>query len=151
MVSLDSPRRGIGAGGGISEGVCVLERCCGVCGRGHGSARHRAVVENVRRGRCEERVALRADLRAERIADIRRGLSIVNFGIVQLGIQFFFSKACMCLYYLQLLNPASHYLLAWLYFSIVGVDASRQKCSMHNRPRLTFSCLPSTASLQRRK
>jgi len=82
MVSLDSPKRGIGAGGGTSEGVCVLERCCGVCGRGHGSARHRAVVENVRRGVCEERVvALRANLRAERIADMRRGLSVVNFRI----------------------------------------------------------------------
>jgi len=113
MVSLDSPKRGIGAGGGTSGGVCVLERCCGVCGRGHGSARHRAVVENVRRGICEERVvALRANLRAERIlADMRRGLSIVNFGIRSTR-----NSDVVCMY-LQLLDPC----LAL--FCIVGADA----------------------------
>lgn len=73
MVSLDSPGRGMGVGGGISEGVRVLERCCGVCGRGHGSARHRGVVENVRRGRRRERVTSRSNLRVERTVDIFRG------------------------------------------------------------------------------
>jgi hypothetical protein len=62
----------MGVGGGISDGVSVLERCCGVCGRGHGSADHRDVVESVRRG---QRIASRANIREERNIDILRSLT----------------------------------------------------------------------------